>query len=165
MIMLSVLVGAILLFFAYREALKFYQQRQRLEGETQRLVETLADPREAAAILLVQTALYHEGQVSLNEKDQITSLMTAHFGASASEAEEFYSFGRMAVGQIGDAGDSLERLLRPIKGMLTLDEMKALITMMMEVAATDHRPAPEAVELIERARQSLKVDMAMHLPD
>ena len=165
MVVLGILVGLSLIVFAVFEAKKVKLRRDRAAASRQRLVEALSDPREAAAILLVQTALYGKGQVTLEGKLKITEQMQTHLGCSADEAEGYYSFGRMAIGQIGDALPSLGRILRPVHAHLTLDEMKTLVAMMMEVSAAEGSPDPAAVELIGETREALHVDLAMHLPD
>lgn len=165
MVPLAILAGIALMVFALFEAKKVKLRRDRAAASRQRLVEALSDPREAAAILLVQTALYREGQVTLEGKLKIIEQLQTRLGCSADEAEGYYSFGRMAIGQIGDALPSLGRILRPVHAHLTLDEMKTLITMMMEVSAADGPPDPAAMELIEETREALHVDLAMRLPD
>ena len=113
----------------------------------------------------MQTALYNaRGEVSAGAKAHIRELMQTQFGCDAEEAERLYSFGRMAIGQIGDARESLSRLLRPVRDRLTLEEMKALVAMMMEVAGHDGAPSAEAMRLVSETREALHVDLALHLP-
>ncbi|MEM9422183.1 MAG: hypothetical protein AAF986_06735, partial [Pseudomonadota bacterium] len=92
---------------------------------TPRLVETLTDPRESASILLVQMAMYRS-QISVAQKAQIMALMKDNFGSDDDEAEGLFSFGRMAVGQLGDAKPSLRRLLKAVNSHCTQEEKKAL---------------------------------------
>ncbi len=118
-----------------------------------RLVETLTDPREAAAILLVQIALLR-GQLSLDHKYQIMGEMERAFGIGTDDAEGLFSFGRMAVGQL-DPMASLKRLLRPIHDRCTLDEMKDLVDMMGRVGEGEHGLNQRQRELLRKTRQAL----------
>lgn len=165
MLLFTVLAGLVLLLVALREAQNYRRRQTEKSASRTGLVETLTDPREAAAILLVQVAAYGDGQVTVEQKARITSLMAEHFGSDDEEAEGLFSFGRMAVGQIGDVMDSLGRLLRPIRDSLTLEEMKGLIGMMSAVAACEDRPDPEARRLIEETREALHVELPVALRD
>lgn len=153
------LVGVVLLVIGGREYWRWRRRRAFGEKSRGRLVEQLTDPREAAAILLVQTAAYGNGQVSVAEKERMTALMARQFACDPDEAEGLYSFGRMAVGQMNDALNSLGRLLRPIRERCTLNEMKQLVAMMTEVAAVDGAPDPDARRLIEETRGALHLDL------
>ncbi|MEM9233013.1 MAG: hypothetical protein AAGA69_02100 [Pseudomonadota bacterium] len=165
MLLFSALVGVVVLLLGLREFIRFRGRQMEKAISTHRLVETLADPREAAAILLVQIAAYGDGQVTVEQKERITALMSGQFGSDEEEAEGLFSFGRMAIGQIGDAFDSLGRLLRPIRASLTLDEMKEFVWMMSAVADTHERPVPEARRLIDETRHALHVDLPASLKD
>ncbi len=160
----TLLAGCVLLYAAYREVRqRMATQKQTPRGFTQgratapRLVETLTDPREAASILLVQMALYR-GQVTLAQKTQIMAMMQDTFGSDEDEAEGLFSFGRMAVGQLGDVSASLKRLLRPLAERCTLAEMKDLVGMMHAVAAADDQsPTVEQCKLVDAVRAELKL--------
>ena len=123
-----------------------------------RLTEVLTDPREAAAVLLVQQAVY-AGPVTIEEKQTILALMRGAFGVDAGEAEGLFSFGRAAVGQAGDAANSLRRLVRPIRDACTLDEMKDLAAMLEQVGETDGAMNEHQRRLVAELRR------ALNLPD
>lgn len=158
-LLLTTILGIALLVVGVREYGRWRRRRSFQEQSRGRLIEELTDPREVAAILLVQVAAYGTGQVTIAAKDKMTSLMTAHFECTPDEAEGFYSFGRMAVGQMNDAFNSLGRLLRPIHDRCTLNEMKALVGMMSEVAALEGPADPDARRLINETRTALHVDL------
>ena len=140
-------------FLAYRE---LRARAERNAPRATRVTERLTDPREAAAILLVQQAVY-EGHVTPAHKDAIVSLMKAQFGADDQEAEGLYSFGRMAVGQTGDAANSLRRLLAPIRERCTLDEMKALADMLVQVGETGAPMKDAQARLVAEVRRALSL--------
>ncbi len=125
----------------------------------QRVIESLNDPRDSAAILMVQIASY-EGEITTAQKEKMVALMTDCFGATADEAEGLYSFGRMAIGQINDAANSMGKLMRPVKASLTLDEMKDMIRMMEEISEVEGAPSERQRELIMQVRRSLSLDKA-----
>lgn len=124
-----------------------------------RLIERIEDPREAAAILMVQIAAY-DGEVTAGQKQQIENLMVINFDCDAEEAQGFYSFGRMAIGQINDAANSLAKLMRPMKESLTLSEMKGFVRMLETVAELEGTPTDRQRHLIAVVRRALSLDTA-----
>ena len=128
-----------------------------------RVTERLTDPREAASVLLVQQAVY-EGHVTPAHKAAILALMRNQFEVDEGEAEGLYSFGRMAVGQTGDAANSLKRLLTPIREACTLAEMKAMADMLVQVGETGG-PMNDAQErMVEGVRKALSLPAAPEAP-
>ncbi|WP_306250808.1 TerB family tellurite resistance protein [Parvularcula sp. IMCC14364] len=125
----------------------------------QRVIENVNDPRDSAAILMVQIASY-EGEITTGQKQKMIELMTEGFGATPDEAEGLYSFGRMAIGQINDAANSLGKLMRPVKDALTLQEMKDMIRMLEEVAEVEGKPSERQRDLIVQVRRALSLDRA-----
>ena len=121
-----------------------------------RLIENIADPREAAAVLMAQIASY-DGEITSQQKDRMKELMGQHFGADNETSEGLYSFGRMAIGQINDAANSLRKLLRPIMDALTLDEMKEFVTMLEEMAEVEGAPTDRQRQLISEVRRVLSL--------
>ncbi len=119
-----------------------------------RLIENIEDPRESAAILLVQMASY-DGEITVQQKATITAMMREYFKADGDEAEGLYSFGRMAIGQINDAANSLNKLLRPIKASLTVDEKKDFITMLETTAEVEAEPTERQRDLALQVRRNL----------
>ena len=124
------------------------------------VLDTIDDPRDAAAVLMVQIASY-DGQVTAAQKDRIKQLMMDTFGADEETAEGLYSFGRMAIGQINDAANSLRKLLRPVMDTLTLDEMKDLARMLDSVAEVEGPSSDRQKHLVSEVRRILSLD-ALH---
>ena len=121
---------------------------------SQRLVENLTDPREAAAILLFQIAEY-DGAVTDAQKKAILSKMTDTFGVDANTGEELYAFARMAVGQAGDAGNSLRKLLIPVNEACTDEEKRGLLEMLADVAAVEGEVSTRQQELMLNVKRRL----------
>ncbi|MEM9705966.1 MAG: TerB family tellurite resistance protein [Pseudomonadota bacterium] len=110
---------------------------------SQRLIENLEDPREAAAILMYQTAEY-DGAVTERQIVRITGLMAKAFETDKETTDALYAFARMAVGQVTDAGGALRKLLEPIKDACSEEEKRDLIGILKEIAevegpANDHQ--------------------------
>ena len=84
----------------------------------QRLIENLSDPREAAAVLLYQVAAY-DGAVTDRQQSQIVANMRDAFDADEETAQGLFAFGRMAVGEINDAGNNVRKILRPVAEVCT----------------------------------------------
>ena len=131
-------------------------RQKRVRAPQRKLTEQLTDPREAAAILLVQQAAY-EGGVTVEQKHIILALMRGAFGVDAGEAEGLYSFGRMAIGQTGDAANALRRLVRPIKEACTLEEMKDLAGMMEQVGEASGPMNDHQRRLVNELRRALNL--------
>ena len=151
--LLVLLALVVLAFLAWREV---RARAARAAPRGARVTERLTDPREAAAILLVQQAVY-EGHVRPAHKRAILALMAVNFGADDAEAEGLYSFGRMAVGQTGDAANSLRRLLVPIKANCTLAEMKDLAAMLVQVGETGGAMNDAQARLVADVRRALSL--------
>ncbi len=120
----------------------------------QRLIENLSDPREAAAVLIYQTAAY-DGAVTDRQHDRIVAAMRAAFDADEETGEALYAFARMAVGEINDAGNSVKKILRPVVDVCTDDERAQLITMMEQAAEIEGPPTDMQRRLIAEARRVL----------
>lgn len=121
-----------------------------------RLIDNLTDPRDAAAILMVQIASY-DGEVTAAQKSRIESLMIERFQCAPDHATGFYSFGRMVIGQLNDAANSLAKVLRPVKAELTLTEMRDLVAMLETVAEVEGTPNDRQRDLIAAVRRALSL--------
>lgn len=119
-----------------------------------RLIENLSDPREAAAILLYQIAAY-DGAVTEGQHQAIIADMRAAFEADEETAEALYAFGRMAVGEINDAANSLRKILRPVGEVCSPEEKQALIAMLARAGEVEGALSDRQKLLIDDARRAL----------
>jgi uncharacterized tellurite resistance protein B-like protein len=119
-----------------------------------RLIENLSDPREAAAVLIYQIAAY-DGAVTDRQHDKIVADMRETFQADEETAEGLYSFARMAVGQINDAGNSVRKILRPVVDVCTADEKIQLVGLLERAAEIEGSPSDMQRRLISEARRVL----------
>ena len=118
------------------------------------LIENLADPREAAAILLYQIASY-DGAVTDRQKAAMVSEMRSAFSADEETAEGLYAFARMALGQINDAANSLKKILKPVAEACTAEEKRSLIDMLLRIAEIEGPVSDSQHRLIGEARRAL----------
>lgn len=123
----------------------------------QRLIENLSDPREAAAVLLYQIAAY-DGAVTDRQQAQIVADMQASFDADDETAQGLYAFGRMAVGEINDAGNNVRKILRPVIDVCTNDEKRQLIELLERTSEVEGPPTDIQRRLIAEARRALLGD-------
>lgn len=137
-----------------RGALRRGQWNGKSQGS---LIDGIDDPREAAAILMVQIASY-DGEVTARQKARMKELMAEVFDSDDAMGEGLYSFGRMAIGQINDAANSLSRLMRPIKAHLTLGEMKDLVRMLESVSEVEGPPTERQRDLVAAVRRALSLN-------
>lgn len=120
----------------------------------QRLVENLSDPREAGAILIYQIAAY-DGAVTDRQRAQIVADMREMFEADEETAEGLFSFARMAVGEINDAGNNVRKILRPVAEVCTPAEKNVLIEMLEKAAEIEGPPTDMQRRLIVEVRRVL----------
>ena len=120
----------------------------------QRLIENLSDPREAAAVLLYQMAAY-DGAVTDRQQAALVADMRAAFEADEETAHGLYAFGRMAVGEINDAGNNVRKILRPVTEVCTDEEKRHLIEMLERTAEIEGSPTDIQRRLIAEARRVL----------
>ena len=120
----------------------------------QRLIENLSDPREAGAVLVYQIAAY-DGSVTDRQHTQIVESMAETFSADRETAEGLYAFGRMAVGEINDAGTNVRKILRPVAEVCTPEEKAALVEALERTAEIESPPADIQRRLIAEARRAL----------
>jgi uncharacterized tellurite resistance protein B-like protein len=167
-IILALLGAAVAVFWAFTRFMSAARQGREAISEVkgvirrgnwsrrvdQRLIENLSDPREAAAILMVQIAAY-DGALTDLQKTQIIADMREHFEADAQTAEGLYAFGRMAVGEINDAGASVRKILRPVVEVCTEAEKQNLVDMLERAAETEGAPSEVQRRLIAEVRRAL----------
>ena len=120
----------------------------------QRLIENLADPREAAAILAYQVAEY-DGAVTERQRAKITSDMREMFEADEETADGLFAFARMAVGEINDAGNSVRKIIRPVIETCTPDEKASLIAFLDRTAEIEGPASDAQRRLIAEARRAV----------
>jgi len=114
--------------------------------------ELLDDPREAAAILLVQVADY-EGLAS-DRRGEIVAMMAKTFECSAAEAEGFFAAARRTVGRLNDVSARLSRVLQPIKAHTSPGQQRDLLALMGKVAG--ETPSLAQQGLIDQVRAGLR---------
>lgn len=120
----------------------------------QRLIENLSDPREAAAVLLYQTAAY-DGAVTDRQQAQIVADMREAFEADEETALGLYAFGRMAVGEINDAGNNVRKILKPVAEVCTAEEKQRLVELLERTAEIEGPPSDIQRRLVAESRRVL----------
>ncbi len=122
----------------------------------QRLIENLSDPREAAAVLLYQIAAY-DGAVTDRQQAQLVAGMRTAFDADEETALGLFAFGRMAVGEINDAGNNVRKILRPVVEVCTEAEKQTLVGLLERAAEIEGPPSDIQRRLIAEARRVLLI--------
>lgn len=119
-----------------------------------RLIETLDDPREAAAILLYQTAAY-DGALTERQRTALVQEMKTAFDMDQETAEGLLAFARMALGEITDVANSLRKVLTPIKKVCSTEEKQIVIKMMESIAQIEGARNDQQNLLISQTRHGL----------
>jgi uncharacterized tellurite resistance protein B-like protein len=119
-----------------------------------RLIETMSDPRESAAVLLYQIAAY-DSAVTDRQRRTIVTDMRETFAADEETAEGLYAFARAAIGEINDASNSLGKILRPLQDACTPEERRQLIDLMLKTAEIEGPVSDIQYRLIADARRQL----------
>ena len=170
-ILLAILGGLAAAFFAFRyfvdaanegrEAVRdvrgAFRRGKWSRQIDKRLIENIDDPREAAAVLLYQTANY-DGAVTEAQKAKMVAEMRETFSADEETAEGLYAFARMAVGEINDAANSLKKILRSVNEACTEEKKKSVLTMMTSVGQVEGALSDTQARLIEETRRILLAD-------
>ena len=165
---MAIIGAATAAFFAFRHFVDAAHQGREAIGDVKgvirrgkwsrridkRLIENLADPREAGAILLYQLAAY-DGAVTDAQKSTILSEMRIAFDADDETAEGLFAFARMAVGEINDAGNSVKKILTPVQNVCTDEEKKTLLKMFETISAIEGTPSDMQLRLINEAKRIL----------
>lgn len=167
-ILIGLLVAAAGAFFAFRyfvEAARegrdavsdvkgFFRSGKWSRKIDRRLIENLADPREAAAVLLYQTASY-DGAVTERQKAAMVAEMRAAFGADDETAEGLYAFARMAQGEINDAANNLRKILASVRGACTDEEKETLVSMLTKIGEVEGPLSEAQRRLVDETRRIL----------
>lgn len=123
---------------------------------TRRMIEGVDDPRDAATILLVQTANY-AGPLDDDVKAVIIQQLMSAFGADHDTAEGFLASAHYVLSEISDAGGYLSKLLPSLRNALTPAEHAQLIEMMRAVASATGEANDHQRLLIGRLKRDLAV--------
>ena len=139
---------------AVRDVKGFFRSGKWSRKIDQRMIEHLADPREAAAILLFQIASY-DGAVTDRQKAAMIGEMQKMFQADAETAEGLYAFARMALGEIHDASNSLKKILKPILDQCTPEEKRGFIDTLLRLAEIEGPASEVQHRLIGETRRAV----------
>ncbi len=118
-----------------------------------RLIETMFDLREAAAVLFQMGA--YDGAVTDRQRRAIVADMRETFAADEETAEALFAFARAAIGEINDASNSLGKILRPLLDDCTVEERRQLIDLMLKTAEIEGPVSEIQNRLIADARRQL----------
>lgn len=83
------------------------------EPAAERVLSRLEHPGDAAAVFLV-FAVMHRAEIGPREKTDVVTALTTLFPDDPGAAEGHFSFGRMAVGQLGEVERHFKRLAKPL---------------------------------------------------
>lgn len=139
---------------ALRDVKGLYRSGKWSRQVDRRLIENIADPREAGAVLLYQIASY-DGAVTGRQRAAMVAEMQGVFGVGREDAEGFCTFARMALGEINDAANSLRKIAKPINQACAPEEKCALIDMMLRVAEVEGPASDVQHRLVAEARRVL----------
>ena len=167
-IILAVLGAVATAFFAFRYFVNAAQEGREAISDVRgafrrgrwsrkidrRLIESLEDPRECAAILLYQIAEY-DGAITDAQKSAMAASMATAFEADQETTDGLYAFARMAVGELNDAGNSLAKILRPVNEACTEEEKRQLIEMLESIGRVEGPLTDMQQRLISEARRIL----------
>ena len=119
-----------------------------------RLVENLSDPRDAAAILLLQTATY-KGLLDAEAQDHMRGLMREGFECDEQTMAELLAFAKVALNEINDASNSLRKILKQVNEVCNTAEKEQLVEMMLAVGQFDGEPNDQQELIIRETKRHL----------
>lgn len=117
-------------------------------------LDLIADPREAAACMMVVVA-ESDGNMTDAEKSAIVTEMAKAFGATRKQGEEMLAHARFLARDQRDTANVFRRLATVTKTKLGAEERQQLVDMLVEIARTDGEPAEAIVRDIEAFRRQL----------
>jgi uncharacterized tellurite resistance protein B-like protein len=130
---------------AAEEAHSFWRRLMLRRKAGKHPLDSIQDPREAAAAMMVAIAQW-DGALTEREEAAIREEMQAHFEVGEPEAGELVARGRWLAEDVGDLGTFLKRASHPVQARCTAAEKRDLIEMLTRVADVGGRPD----ELIEQ---------------
>ncbi len=120
------------------------------------MLNDITDPREAASAMMVAVA-QEDGAMTETESKLIQRLIRAHFQVDEAEAGELFAFGRFLAQDVGDLGEYLRRLSKPIVRVCSHKEQSDLVTMLHAVGSADGAIDHVVEHAVLRLRDKLAV--------
>lgn len=117
----------------------FFRRMAWQRKATKNPLDTLTDPREAAAAMMAAIAQW-DAAVSDRELDMMRTQMREHFQSSPEQANELLATGRWLARDVTDLGAFLRRASPIVLAKCTPRERQDLLVMLGAVANTEGRP-------------------------
>lgn len=100
-------------------------------------VHNLADPMDAAALLVVGVATYNT-DITRELKSELIELFESEFSVSNTGAAELYSASYHMLREVACLESELHTILRPSKALFTRGRVNSLLVMLVKAAEMEH---------------------------
>lgn len=127
----------------------FFRRMAWRRKTTKNPLDTLTDPREAAAAMMAAIAQW-DAAISDREMNTIKAQTHEHFQASGEMADELLATGRWLARDVTDLGAFLRRASQIVLAKCTPQERLDLLSMLHAVANTEGRPATLIAQELDR---------------
>ncbi|MEM7568861.1 MAG: hypothetical protein AAF337_03605 [Pseudomonadota bacterium] len=110
-----------------------------LRKSRRQVVDGISDAREAAAILMLQAPSYR-GVLTDEDFEAVRAQLSETVGSSPEETTELLAVAGVALKEVGDAGNKLRPILRPINETCTAEQKQELLDSVAKLSALKGEP-------------------------
>jgi len=130
------------------------RKRDWQDQHLQKPIDTLADPRKAAIVLMLETAKA-DGEMTQTQRSKVLHLSAHYFEINRNNASDMIASASFITRSLTDIHNVIGRVVRPLQENLSPKERRDCIKMMYEVANADGNPSPNQIQLIGRVKDLL----------
>lgn len=156
-LMISILTGFMLIIIGVTGMHSWLIRKEKAIDPEGYLIESIDDPREAAAILLMRMAM-EKGEVTPSVKVLITQMLQSRFDYHIDEMDGLLDFAEAAAFRMGGLDVSLRRVLAPVKTLCTSEQWDDLLGMMGVIADQEGGRTVDQQAMLTRTKQLLDQD-------
>ncbi|MBB3061504.1 TerB family tellurite resistance protein [Microbulbifer rhizosphaerae] len=111
-------------------------------------------PMDAAAVLLVAIAKA-EGEISREQKAQITDIFSSEFNLTEPQAAELFASSAYMLREVLDVEAEIKHILEPTKAAFTSDQRESLLQMLARVAELEGNIGQAQQQIISAVSREL----------
>lgn len=125
-----------------------------MRKSTKPVSQTITDPREAAAVVMLQVVSYN-GMLTQEDLAAVKSALMEEIAPLDQEAGDLIAVARVVLNEIGDANGKVRQLSQPVKAVCSPEEKTGLISQMMELAERQGEASDVQKQFIDRYKRAL----------
>lgn len=114
----------------------------------------ITDPREAAAVLLLQMARY-SGPLDEREKGAVRDALVGDIASDAGEADDLIDFAGTVLKEVGDPSNTLRKYINPINDACSRNQKRDLISALERCAGVGGDVLETQAQFLQSIRRLL----------